>query len=144
MRYLKIKIISGCGQKEREAEERSGVSQAEEETDENEDSWRRAKRLGVAWDGGKVNPAMEMSHKERKKGEKGEKRRKEERRGGGGGDPHAAPPKCGVLRTYSFSFSRLLSLSLSLSLCQLVWIRPSLPRSRLSILHPFLCLPQSA
>ena len=34
-----------------------------------------ANRLGVAWDGGKVNPAMEMSHKG-KKGKKKEERRK--------------------------------------------------------------------
>ena len=36
-----------------------------------------AKRLRVAWDGGKVNPAMEMSHKGEKREEKGERRKKE-------------------------------------------------------------------
>ena len=92
---------------------RSGVSQAEEETDENEDSWRRGWGIGVAWDGGKVDPAMEMSHEERKKGKRGEKRRKEERRGGGGilmqSPTHVV--SCVLILFFSFVFSLSLSLS---------------------------------
>ena len=64
-----------------------------------------AKRLRVAWDGGKVNPAMEMSHKGEKREEKGGRRREKEYEGErerlwvptcqrGKGGTHARRRKC--------------------------------------------------
>ena len=137
MRYLKIKIISGCGQKEREAEERSGVSQAEEETDENEDSWRRGWGIGVAWDGGKGDPAMEMSHEERKKGKRGEKRRKEERRGGILMQSPTHVVSCLLILFPSLVFS----LSLSLSVTWYGYAHPSLDHASTS--YSLSCVPLS-